>query len=214
MISQIDDGVARLRQALAAEGQLDNTVFVYTADHGEMAGDHGRFGKTCFLEASVRVPLLLAGPGVRAGIDSDALVETIDIGRTICDLAGTPAHGLDQGKSLARILRQEATDHRDTVYCEMGCDRMLFDGRRKLMWGDPALDRRQLGRLHLDRPVSVSPSPGRLFDLSEDPDELRDLMQAPDHAVDREEMLGSLLARLNENTQTLPFLSRGEYRPL
>jgi len=214
MISQVDEGVGRIRQALAAEGILDDTLFVYTADHGELAGDHRAFGKTSFFEASVRVPLLVAGPGIRAGLDSDALVELIDLGRTFCDVAGVPAHSWDQGRSLLPLLRGETAAHRDCVYAEMGCDRMLFDGRHKLMWGDPALDRRQLGRLHLDKPVTVPASPGRLFDLLEDPDEQDDLIDRPEAAALRAEMLTKLLARLNRNLQPLPNHDRGEYHPL
>lgn len=214
MISQVDEGVGRLRQALADEGALDNTIFVYTADHGELAGDHRKFGKTSFFEASVRVPLIVAGPGVRPGLDSPALVELVDLGRTFCDLAGAPAHALDQGRSLAPLLRGEATTHRDTVYAEMGCDRMLCDGRYKLMWGDPALDRRQLGRLHLDKPVTIPASPGRLYDLVTDPEERHDLIDQPEAAALRATMVEKLLARISENIQPLPNLDRGEYHPL
>jgi choline-sulfatase len=214
MITQVDDGVGRIRQALAEQGELANTIFVYTADHGEMAGDHGSSGKTCFFDASVRVPLIVSGPGIHAGIDSDALVELIDLGRTVCDLAGVQPHSFDQGRSLAPLLQGRTSMHRDTVYCEMGCDRMLFDGRHKLMWGDPKLDDRQLGRLHLDKPVTIPASPGRLYDLTNDPHEERDLIAEPDAADIRTAMLAKLLARTNENTQPLPNLSRGEYRPL
>jgi choline-sulfatase len=214
MISQVDDGVGRILAALAAEGELANTVVVYTADHGELAGDHGKFGKTSFFEASVHVPFIVAGPGIRSGQDSEALVELVDVGCTLCDLAGVPAHDLDQGRSLAPLLRGETDAHRETVYCEMGCDKMLVDGRHKLMWGDPALDRRQLGRLHLDKPVTVPASPGRLYDLAEDPMEQHNLIDDPEAAALRSEMLAKLLARVNENTQPLPNLSRGEYRPL
>ena len=213
MISHVDEYVGRLQDALAEQGLLENTVVIYTADHGEMAGDRGAFGKTTFFEGSVRVPLLMAGPGIRYGQRSDALVETIDIGRTVCDLVGVPTHDLDQGRSLIPVLHGEAAAHRDTVYSEMGCDRMLRDDRYKLMWGEPTFDRRKLGRLHLDKPVDVPPSPGALYDLHEDPHETNNLIDDPEHRTARSEMVERLLTRLNENTQTQPFLSRGEYRP-
>jgi choline-sulfatase len=214
MISQVDEGVGRILAALEQEGELENTVVVYTADHGELAGDHRKFGKTSFFEASVRVPLIIAGPGVVPEQDSDALVELVDLGCTLCNLAGVPAHELDQGRSLVPVLHGESETHRDTVYCEMGCDKMLFDGHYKLMWGDPALDQRQLGRLHLDKPVTIPASPGRLYDLHRDPDEHHNLIDDPEAAGVRSEMFAKLLARVNENTQPLPNLSRGEYCPL
>ena len=211
MISHIDHYVGRIHDCIADRGGLDDTLFIYVADHGEMAGDHGRFGKTCFFEPSARVPLLIAGPGVRPGAISDALVETIDLGKTICELCGVEPHALDQGRSLLPLLSGCQAEHRETVYAEMGCDRMLFDGRHKLMWGDPASDTRKLGRLHLDKPVDVPPSPSRLYDLQEDPCELRDL------SADRglvATMLEKLVARSAENTQAQPAKSRGEYKPL
>ena len=157
---------------------------------------------------------MVAGPGVKPGTDSRALVETIDVGKTACDLCGIAPHDLDQGRSLGPVLRGETTRHRDTVYAEMGCDRMLRTEHHKLMWGDPALDRRRQGRLHLDKPVTIAPSPRRLFDLKEDPNEQSDLAGAGAHACLESDMLARLLARVNENLQPLPNKSRGEYRPL
>lgn len=174
MISQIDHYVGKLYDCIATQGDLDNTIFVYLADHGEMAGDHGLFGKTCFYEASMRVPLIVAGPGIQAQ-ESGLLVEILDIGKTICELCGVSPHALDQGQSLASLLRGQTDTHRSTVYAEMGCDKMLRDERYKLMWGAPESDPRQLGRLHLDNPVNIPPSPYKLYDLWKDPHELNDL---------------------------------------
>jgi hypothetical protein len=95
----------------------------------------------------------------------------------------------------------------------MGCDRMLFDGRHKLMWGDPGSDQRAMGRLHLDRPVNVAPSPGRLYDLADDPHELQDLASETGRQGLLLEMLGKLVERTIENAQMQPFRSRGTYCP-
>jgi arylsulfatase len=214
MISQIDEWVGRIHDRIAADGELENTIFVYMADHGEMAGDQRRFDKTCFYEASLRVPLIMSGPQIRKGGDSDALVEIIDLGKTLCDLCGVQPHALDLGRSLALVLSGTDTVHRDTLYAEMGCDRMLRDERYKLMWGDPKCDERQLGRLHLDKPVNIPPSPARLYDLEADPTECVDLARDPAHGSLLREMMKKLLVRINENTQARPNKSRGEYRPL
>ena len=213
MISEIDEWVGKIRRVLADEGELDNTVFVFTADHGENAGDHERFGKTCFHEGSVRVPLVVSGPGVEAASPTDAMVEIVDLGRTLCDLCGIAPHAWDQGRSLGPLLAGETRTHRDTVYCEMGCDRMLFDGRHKLIWGDPASDTRELGRLHLNKPVTVAHSPARLYDLAGDPHELNDLSTDPASREVLMTMMEKLLTRINENTQMQPFKSRGEFHP-
>jgi len=93
----------------------------------------------------------------------------------------------------------------------MGCDKMIFDGRYKLMWGDPGSDKRSLGRLHLDKPVDIPPSPARLYDLQNDPHELEDLSSDPERQTLLMQMMGKLLSKINENTQPQPFLDRGEY---
>jgi len=214
MITQMDDYVGRIYDTLDELGILQNTIVIYTSDHGEMAGDHGRIGKTCFYEASVRVPLIIAGPGIQQGAESAALVELIDLGRTICDLCGVEPHDLDQGKSLVPVLTGQSQRHRDTLYAEMGCDRMIRDERYKLMWGEPHSDTRGLGRLHLNRPVNIPPSPPRLYDLQSDPEERRDLAGDPAWRGLYYRMLEKLLVRINENVQTQPFKDRGVYRPL
>lgn len=214
MISQIDHHVGRVYDLLADEGTLDNTVFIYGADHGEMAGDHGRLGKVCFYEGSIHVPLVIAGPGVKPNRRSGAMVEMLDLGKTICDLCSVEPHALDQGLSLAPILGGEDRPHRDTLYAEMGCDRMLRDERYKLMWGSPHRDTRRLGRLHLDKPVNIPPSPCALYDLQEDPRELHDLAGEEEHRETLQRMRDKLLRRQNLNMQTQPNKSRGEYRPV
>jgi len=214
MISQMDAYIGRIYDLLAELGLLANTIFIYTSDHGEMAGDFGRTGKCCFYGASVRVPLIVAGPGIQAGRTSRALVEIIDLGKTICELCGVQPHALDQGRSLVPVLTGQGETHRDTVYAEMGCDRMIRDERYKLMWGDPGSDTRRLGRLHLDKPVNIPPSPVRLYDLQEDPMELRNLADDPDHREVLCRMMARLLVRINENIQTQPNQDRGEFRPL
>ena len=213
-ITHIDHWLGRIMDALSARGLLENTIIVFTSDHGEMAGDHRLFDKTSFYDASARVPLVIAGPGVTARGRSEALVETIDAGKTLCELCDVPPHDLDQGVSLAALLRGQTQSHRQNVYVEMGCDRMIFDGRHKLMWGEPSADTRKLGRLHLNKPVNIPPSPPRLFDLHEDPNELHNLAAEPSAKGLLCEMLAKLLVRTNANQQTQPFKSRGEYKPL
>ncbi len=213
MISQIDFQVGEIYNLLEKQGLADNTIFVYTADHGEMAGDHNRTGKVCFYEGSMRVPLLISGPGIGCG-SSEALVELIDLGSTLCLLCNVPCHDLDQGKSLLRVLTGESAQHRQNIYAEMGCDRMLFDGRYKLMYGDPISDTRQLRHLHLDKPVNIPPSPVRLYDLHHDPYELDDLSQKPESANLLAAMKENLLIRINENIQAAPLKDRGAYHPL
>lgn len=142
------------------------------------------------------------------------MVELIDIGVTICDACQVTPHDQDQGISLHSLLHNETTSHRDDIYAEMGCDRMIFDGRYKLMFGEPGSDTRQLGRLHLDKPVNITPSPIRLYDLKEDPKELHDLSSMCEYQALLTELKERLLMRILQNTQALSPCSRGEYNPL
>jgi choline-sulfatase len=111
-IEAIDDQVGDMLEALEARGMLDNTYVIFSSDHGEMLGDFGMYAKFVPYEASVRVPLLVAGPGIEAGQVSDALVELIDVNATICELAGLPPQEHIDAQSFVSVLRGEATEHR------------------------------------------------------------------------------------------------------
>lgn len=111
-IEAIDDQVGALLEALEERGMRDNTYIVFSSDHGEMLGDFGMYAKYVAFEGSLRVPLVVAGPGIEKGRVSDALVELIDVNPTLCELAGlTPQEHID-ALSFAAVLRDGATEHR------------------------------------------------------------------------------------------------------
>jgi arylsulfatase A-like enzyme len=121
MCDLIDDQVGRMLDTLEATGQRDNTIVIYTSDHGEMLGDHGIYLKgPFFYEPAIRVPLIIAWPGTIAAQTSPALVELTDLPQTILDAAGLPHHPGMQGRSLWPLLTGEvdADFHRDDVYAE------------------------------------------------------------------------------------------------
>jgi len=121
MCDLIDVQVGRLLQALDETGQADNTLVIYTSDHGEMLGDHGVYLKgPFFYEPAIRVPLIVSWRGRIAPRRSAALVELVDLAQTLLDAAGLPHHPGMQGRSLWPLLRGEAPAdrHRDSVYCE------------------------------------------------------------------------------------------------
>ena len=138
MIAQIDDQFARLLNALDASGQRENTVIIFTSDHGEALGDHGLMFKGCrFYEGLVRVPLIFSWPGqIEANLQSDALVELIDMSSTILELAGIQPPEYMQGKSLWPIMRgeKEEAPHREFVRSEYfdALDPHFTGGRRHI----------------------------------------------------------------------------------
>ncbi|MCC5807788.1 MAG: sulfatase-like hydrolase/transferase [Opitutales bacterium] len=208
-VREVDHHIGSVLNVLQETGLADQTLIVYTSDHGEMVGEHGLWGKIVLYDPSVHVPLIVAGPVVARGTP-DALVELIDLGVTICEAHGVAPHALDQGKSILPILRGERTSHRETVFAEMGSDKMLFDGRHKLLYGNLAKDTRTHWQQSpyngpaFGRPVNLPPDRVSLFDLVDDPREERDLAEDPAHAGLLREMESKLLHRLIANTQAAP----------
>ena len=180
-ITGLDRHVGRLIDDLDRRGMLENTLVVFSSDHGLALGSHGRFGKQDLYAHSTRAPLILAGPGVPRG-RSDALCYLHDIFPTVCDLAGVdPAGGATQpaeldGVSLAPVVAGETDAVRDELFgAYQNTQRSLTDGRWKLL---------------------VFPKIGvtRLFDWSVDPRETLDLAADPAQAG----RVGRMTARLKE----------------
>ena len=100
----VDEGVERIVQALAASGELANTVLVFTSDNGFYHGEHRiSFGKNRMYEEAIRVPLLIRGPGIEPGTRVEELVANVDLAPTILDYANAPAGVPQDGRSLLPI---------------------------------------------------------------------------------------------------------------
>jgi arylsulfatase A-like enzyme len=178
MISNLDAGVGRILAALEASGQAENTIVVYTADHGLALGQHGLMGKQNLYDHSVRVPLILHGPGIPAGRRSDALLYAWDLFPTLCDLAGIAAPGDLDARSLGPVLRGERSAHREYIQAlYRDYQRMVKNDRWKLI--EYAVgDQRHT----------------QLFDVKHDPWEQHNLASAPEAAAE----LSNLRTRLQE----------------
>ncbi len=115
-----------------------NTVVIFTSDHGEMLGDYNQWQKVSPLQASVGVPLIVAGPGVSHREADDAPMTTLDLTASFLEWAGlTPASELDS-RSLVGYLQGATESHRQVVFSGLSAWRMAFDGRFKLVRGyDP-----------------------------------------------------------------------------
>jgi choline-sulfatase len=101
MVSELDSHIGRLLDQLEASGQMANTLIVYTADHGEMLGDHGLWLKNVLLENAARVPLILAGAGLPQGKVVETPVSHVDMVATMLDMAGAKTPPKARGISLA-----------------------------------------------------------------------------------------------------------------
>jgi arylsulfatase A-like enzyme len=164
LITHMDAQIGRVLAALAETRQEDNTIVVFAADNGLALGSHGLLGKQNLYEHSVRVPLVLAGPGIPQGRTSDALCYLHDLAPTLCELAGLRPPATFEGISLVPILDNPAAPGRPSIFCAYkDVQRSVRDDQWKLIWY-PKLNRTQL------------------FDLKADPHEMTDLAASPDNA--------------------------------
>jgi arylsulfatase A-like enzyme len=104
LITLIDHNIGRILSELDAQGLTENTLIIFTADHGDFSGEHGFFHKNLGMyEAIVHIPYIAAGPGIAAGKVSAELVEQVDIFPTACEAAGVPVPESVQGLSLLEL---------------------------------------------------------------------------------------------------------------
>ncbi len=186
MISEVDDHVGRILSQLDATGLADNTLVVFTSDHGEFLGEHLRWGKSYPVpDCVMRVPLLVAGAGVlHPGRCYDGIVEAVDIVPTLLSCAGLPIPPTIEGRSHADVLAADsASDTHQAALCEDTEWKALRSG-----------DYRYL--IHRD---------GReeLFAVNEPFGEYRDVSAQPAHRSALSDMRHKLLVKLHRKERPL-----------
>jgi arylsulfatase len=157
MIENIDRLVGEFIKRVEERGELENTIIVFSSDHGEMLGDHGRWMKSVWYHPASNVPMIIAGPGIPKGRTSEALISLHDLGPTFLDLAGVKPLPNVEARSFRDALGGGKDHHRDFVLSGLKGWRMIFDGRYKL--------------------VKRMDEPPLLFDLKKDPNELHNLAE-------------------------------------
>ncbi len=164
-IENIDEKVGGMIDLLEKRGELDNTLIIYSSDHGEMLGDHGRWGKSIWYTAASGIPLIVSGPGIRKGAVSDALVSLHDLAATFMDYANIADPPRMDAVSIRPVLEGRKESHRDCVTSGLNDWRMVFDGRFKL--------------------VKDGDGVKFLYDLEKDPREINDISKSfPDKVVE------------------------------
>jgi uncharacterized sulfatase len=107
-VACIDENVGRIVDALRDAGTLDDTLIVFTSDHGDYMGEHGLVGKNRCFETAYRIPLILRGPGAGpAGAARSEFVTTVDVQPTLLGLMGVEPSGLEDGSDLSALVRGE-----------------------------------------------------------------------------------------------------------
>lgn len=156
LVKQIDDQVGRIVQALRDTGQLDNTVIIFSSDHGDMLGDHGLIGKANFYEGSCRVPMLVRKPGHGGRSIDESLVSLEDVTATLLAAAGVERPSWYDSRVLPGLnFGGEDSQARQRIFGFLGNACMNFDGQHK--W------------------VKYTSGEHLLFDLNSDPHETEDL---------------------------------------
>ncbi len=189
IISHMDAEIGRILDALDASGKADNTVVIFTSDQGLAVGQHGLMGKQNLYDHSLRVPFILAGPGIAAGQRLDALVYLQGLFATTCDMAGIPIPTSVQFPSLVPLLKHEKSKLYDAIYSA------YIDAQRAIQTADWKLIR------------TPKFQQVQLFDLKADPYEIRNLAGEPAHAarlteLDRE--LRESMVRYQDPLQMAP----------
>jgi arylsulfatase A-like enzyme len=164
MVTEVDDWVGKILKRLDELGLAQNTLVIFTSDHGEMLGDHGMHSKMVFYEGADHVPLLMRLPGV---IPPNTVIQTpashLDLFPTILDYCGKPGHE-SGGDSLRPFIEAPEKNVSRCVVSEWSSTKvpgfMVTDGRWKLLYGREA----------------NAPSLDALYDLQTDPHELNNLI--------------------------------------
>ncbi len=184
LISGVDVVVERIREKLREIGADQNTVIVFTSDHGFYLGEYGLAGKWFPHELSIRVPLIVYDPRLpteRRGTRRDEMVLNIDLAQTLLDAADVPAPATMQGSSLLPLTRGESPVWRQEFFYEH-------------LFAHPGLAKSEAvrtGRWKYMRYVETQPIHEELYDLSRDPGETSNLAGEPGQRT----ILGDLRAR-------------------
>jgi arylsulfatase A-like enzyme len=187
MVSEVDHHVGRILGRLDDLGLRENTIVIFTADHGEWLGEHLRYGKGYPGHDCIsRVPFIVrwsAGIAARAGA-LHAVIEAVDVVPTLLDCAGIPVPRHLQGRSCLETLRGSAVEQRASALTE-------GEGWKSL-------------RMAGHRYVAEAKGREALYDLDRDPDAYRDVSGDPDYAEALGRARHELLTRLIVQEQTLP----------
>ncbi len=200
-ISHIDREVGLILDALDDAGVADNTIVVFSSDHGDQMLEHGLMGKNCFFESSVRVPFMIRFPGHVRPTQYRELVESVDLLPTLFELAGVPEPYSNQGQSLAGLILAGRDDYvpRTAVFSENVIPEVISgaresfefikgEGIRGIRHPDARMVRTQRWK-YVYYPEGFE----ELYDLESDPHEMTNLAEDTEYREQIQEMKDRLL---------------------
>ncbi len=188
LVSHLDTQIGRILDHLAKSPDADNTVVCFTADHGLGCGEHGLMGKQNMYDHSVRVPFILAGPGMPEGRRLDAPIYLQDVMPTFLELAGAEVPADIDFQSVLPLIAGKGTPRQEVFGAYRDHQRMLVRGGHKLI-------------LYPEAGVA------RVFDLTKDPDECNDLIATPEGQAIAKKLFRHLIDELNRRGDSLDLRS-------
>jgi arylsulfatase A-like enzyme len=199
MMTFIDDKVGEIMEVLTRRGLWNNTLVIFTTDHGEMLGDFGRLGKGTFIESVIQAPCILVPPDSKSTEQTQprrvgSLVELIDLAPTILDYAGLPQSEALPGTSLRQYLQpvpdpsRASSSEKESVLCEY-------------VSNDQQLRRKCLRTERYKYIFSGTDQPVEFYDLEEDPQELVNVASDPAYLAEVHRHSELLLHRLMMSEQ-------------
>ncbi|MFB6135369.1 MAG: sulfatase-like hydrolase/transferase [Halobacteriaceae archaeon] len=197
-ITELDEYVGRLLEALADAGELEDTVFVYTSDHGEMLGEHGLWYKNNLYEDAAHVPLVVAGAGLPEGEAVETPVGHVDLVHTLLEWAGADPPEPQRGHALDPLVegRRAEAEHPGYAYAESHSEGNCT-GSFMIRKGDWKY-------------VHFTWYDDLLFDLAEDPNEFENRIDDPAAADVREELRDLLYEEVDPEAVTRRAFDRQE----
>jgi len=175
LVTHMDAQIGRILEALKKSGQADNTIVIFTADHGLSVGHHGLLGKQNMYDHSMRVPFFIAGPGIKSGGVNKTPIYLQDAMATTLELAKIDKPEHVEFKSLLPLLKGEEENHYDLIYGKyLDRQRMITKGDFKLIMYPKAKKM-------------------RLFNTAKDSEEMNDLIENPEYAPKLAELKADFL---------------------
>ena len=184
MVKCIDDNVGRILHTLRRNDLMDNTIVVFTADHGDLCGEHGRLNKGVVYEGSAKIPFVMFYPNkIKAGTVVNQALSCVDFLPTIISLMGLETAGREEGRDASALFTGNVpADWKDVAFLR---------GTSKRGWLAAVTDDYKLVYSPQDRPW--------LFDLNKDPDELTNFFDDPDYRDVVKRLTGELIRYCKEH---------------
>ncbi|MET0867704.1 MAG: sulfatase-like hydrolase/transferase [Pseudorhodoplanes sp.] len=199
MIACIDDAIGGVLAALDASGERDNTVVIFTTDHGDHLGDHRLLLKGCEQYSSIlHVPFIWSDPSAVDPVATDAMGSTVDIPATILDRAKIAPYAGMQGKSLLPAMGANGKPVRDAVLVQYEQQMSDKDVDHMPRWHTIVDARYRMT-------VMSDSGDGELYNLDSDPGEFENLWDRPEHAAIKARLMERLLQLEIEHTDTVPY---------